>query len=393
MVESAVHSGCSVIALDAFGDQDVRALTESYALRTDFAVPYSPNALFQASRQLDFDAVAYTSNFENHPEIIDLFAASHRILGNSPQTVRAVRDWRGLFSRLARAGFCAPETVLDCGAGIPRIPDQWLVKPVLSGGGHGIHFLRDRNLEPGRWMLQQYIPGKACSAAFVGNGRGAVLLGVAEQLIGKKEFGSRGFRYCGSILPLPEIVNCESGSNLLEQVRRAAIFLVREYGLVGVNGFDFIFDGRRIWLTEVNPRYSASMELAEKAYGLPIFQFHLESVVNGHLPDFDLESHLEDRGFFGKGILFCERECSMPAVLDFPVTEFRDIPACGEKLHRGSPICTFLVSRDSYDDANAELILKSKKLKEQIYGQTEAYPDHRAVHKAGDRNLEWKGTP
>ncbi len=41
-------------------------------------------------------------------------------------------------------------------------------------------------------MLQEYIPGKACSASFVANGQDCVVLGITEQLIGMHPFGSAG---------------------------------------------------------------------------------------------------------------------------------------------------------------------------------------------------------
>ena len=38
-------------------------------------------------------------------------------------------------------------------------------------------------------------------------------------------------------------------------------------GLKGIVGFDFRFDGRKAWLTEINPRYTASVEILELATG------------------------------------------------------------------------------------------------------------------------------
>jgi predicted ATP-grasp superfamily ATP-dependent carboligase len=100
MVESAVHSGYSVIALDAFGDQDLRELAEAHSLHHDFHARYSSRALYEAGRQLDFDSVAYTSNLENHPEIIRQLGQDHQILGNSSDVVKSVRSWKALFSWL-----------------------------------------------------------------------------------------------------------------------------------------------------------------------------------------------------------------------------------------------------------------------------------------------------
>ena len=202
MVESAKNSNYQVIALDAFGDRDLRAIAKTYSLRREFGVPYSPNALYQASRQLEFDAVAYTSNLENHPEVLDRFEKDSRIIGNSPQSVRSVRQWPALFSSLRQASFSAPETLFSGGADL-GLNRQWLVKPVLSGGGHGIFSLQERQSTENGKMIQQYVPGKTCSASFVSNGRESVIIGVAEQLIGMGQFGVQGFRYCGNILPLP----------------------------------------------------------------------------------------------------------------------------------------------------------------------------------------------
>jgi predicted ATP-grasp superfamily ATP-dependent carboligase len=366
MVESAVGSQYSVAALDAFGDQDLRALAESRSLRRDFGVPYSPNALYQACRKLCFEAVAYTSNLENHPGVLDRFSRNCRLVGNSPQSVRAVRHWPRLFSRLRQAGFSVPETIF----GVTDKPDpnqRWLLKPILSGGGHGISFAGEKASSGNRRMLQQYVPGKPCSASFVSNGCESVLIGITEQLIGMHHFGSKGFQYCGNILPLPEAREKSTGEMILNQVRNAAEFLTREFGLTGVNGFDFILNNGRIWLTEVNPRYSASMELIEQAYGLPVFDLHVQSVLNGRLPEFRLESLLNNAKFFGKSILFCERNTTAPEIPDWRNQCIKDIPAPGEQLREGSPICTILASRSRYDETLGDLQLKASALKEEFY--------------------------
>ncbi len=166
MVESAVRSGYAVLALDAFGDQDLKALADSFSLQHDLHARYSAGALFRASRRLAYDAVAYTSNLENHPGVLKRMAGRRPIIGNAPQTLKRVRDWAGLFAGLRRAGFAVPKTIF---AGQNKRPDprrRWLVKPVRSGGGHGIDFWRGQKLPGAARMLQEYIPGTACSASF-----------------------------------------------------------------------------------------------------------------------------------------------------------------------------------------------------------------------------------
>ena len=363
-----MRSGYPVIALDAFGDQDLRAMAESFSLRHDFHARYGVGALFRACRRLSYEAVAYTSNLENHPVILERIAGRRPIIGNPPQTIRRVRDWAALFDRLKRAGFPVPKTIV---AGENKRPDtrrRWLVKPVRSGGGHGIDFYRAEK-SPGAFrMLQEYIPGKACSASFAANSRQCVLLGITEQLIGDRRFGSRSFRYCGNILPLPEALRPDAGRGLLPRVRRLASFLTREYGLTGVNGMDFILKDGEVFLTEVNPRYSASMELAERAYGLQIFHIHFQACTEGRLPEFEFENQLKAGGFFGKTILYADKDATAPDTRGWTARSIKDIPASGEKLPRGGPICTILAEAPAYDEIRAELILRAESLKKEIYG-------------------------
>ena len=368
MVESAVHSGYPVIALDAFGDSDVRALAETKSLHSDSHVRYSAKALFEAAAELDFDSIAYTSDLENHPEVLDQFGINHRIVGNLPKTIRSVRHWPALFSGLRQAGYHVPETIFPGTGSLPDPDRQWLVKPLLSGGGHGVSFWRGKMPADKPSMIQQYLPGKPCSASFVANGSECVVLGITGQLIGLNQVGAAGFRYCGNILPLPETLDAGKRDAILEQVRGVASFLTGEYRLTGVNGFDFILDKDQVWLTEVNPRYSASMELIEHAYRLSIFHLHVQACIDGGLPEFDLESHIHSGAFFGKCILFSQKDSTAPDTRDWLSWELRDIPATGADLPRGGPVCTMLAGGNSYDETLAGLIRKAGVLKELIYG-------------------------
>ena len=71
---------------------------------------------------------------------------------------------------------------------------------------------------------------------------------------------------------------------------RLASRLARELALVGVNCIDFVArDGVPIPV-EVNPRWSSSMELVERAHGVSIFGVHAAACTTAQLPAFDLAS-------------------------------------------------------------------------------------------------------
>ena len=123
--------------------------------------------------------------------------------------------------------------------------------------------------------MQERIDGVACSAAAVGDGVDAVVLGLTEQLVGQRAFGVRGHRWCGNLVP-PRLPAGERA--LLDQARAICSCLAGAFALRGLFGVDFIWDGERAWTVEVNPRPTASLEAIEAAYGVDVFDAHLRGL-------------------------------------------------------------------------------------------------------------------
>jgi uncharacterized protein len=367
MVESAIRSGYRVEALDAFGDLDLQALVKGHSLKRDFHRPFSAAALLTASRQLTYDGVAYTSNLENHPEVVRQFAQDHPVLGNPADVLARVRHWPTLSALLAQAGFRVPKTIYPGAMSADSSTGAWLCKPLASGGGHGVSIWHGEGMPAHGFMLQEYVAGPVGSAAFVANGRECVVIGLTEQLVGLAEFGAVDFGYCGNLLPLNLAGAPVIGPALLAQVQEIAALVTREFGLVGVNGLDFVLSHGRVCVIEINPRYSASMELIEWAYQLPIFDLHVQACQRGVLPVFDLAPRLPERAFYGKAILYAERDAvaaNTPQWLDRGI---RDVPVPGENLAEGSPICTLLAREPTRDRCFASLVSQAERLKGEIY--------------------------
>jgi predicted ATP-grasp superfamily ATP-dependent carboligase len=365
IAESAVQGGYDVLTLDYFGDRDQKELVENYSLMRDFHLGFGARALLEASRQLDFEAVVYISNLENHPDVVEELSEEHIFLGNTPQTLQEVRHWPTLRSFCLEEGIAFPPTI-SADEGRPEGRGQWLRKPVRSGGGHGIAFWAGEPLDEGH-LLQEHIEGLDCSAAFVADGRNCVLLGVTEQLIGRKELGAQGFVWCGNILPL-SLPSQELGP-FLKAVGDMAAKLTRRFGLRGVNGFDFVLarrEGRLIpYLVEVNPRYTASTELMEWAYGLNIFALQVHSF-NGELLSFSLQENVQRPGFYGKGIVYAKRDVVMPETAGWREKCRRDIPFPGERIEAKHPICTVLAQGESRDECWRRLLAAAEKVRQEV---------------------------
>jgi predicted ATP-grasp superfamily ATP-dependent carboligase len=275
-----------VIAFDLFGDRDLRA--ERVVKRRTLT------ALVDAAMEEQPGEVIYGASFENHPKLVERLAERHTLLGNPPEVLRAVRDPVRLGAALdcyARTTFTLPTS------------GRWLRKPLRGGGGIRVREWRGGALPKGTF-LQERIDGVPCSAAAVGD----TVLGVTEQLIGRREFGVRGYRWCGNLVP-PRVPVA------MDQVEAICSRLVQAFGLSGPFGVDFVWDGERAWVVEVNPRPTASLEVLDPARAA------------------------------GKAVVFATED-----IVVGDLEGVRDVPHPGERIAKGRPICTVVATGATPDE-------------------------------------------
>ena len=408
--ESAALAGFAVTAIDAFGDLDQHPSVRGISLAHHFTA----RAAALAAQAVECDAVVYLSNFENHPKAITTLAEGRALWGNSPETVRRVRDPLVLAEALRKRGYRVPQVRLkpdttdvaetnnesyvvsgfsrtvdeglsrtvDEGLsrtvdegfsrtvdeGLSRTVDRWLVKPLASGGGQRIR-LWDRASLPYGCYLQEFIDGPSGSVVFVAAEGRVVPLGVSRQLIGEPVFGAEGFQYCGNILtPFP--VTAAPESSFLAAASALAQSVVDEFGLVGVNGIDFIIRDGRPCPIEVNPRWCASMELVERAYGLSVFAAHASACTTGLLPAFDPKQPLRP-GAVGKAVVYARRDVTVGDTRTWLTKHenIRDIPQPGERISLGRPVCTILADAPDGPTCHEALVETAGR----VYAQLEAW--------------------
>lgn len=175
------------------------------------------------------------------------------------------------------------------------------------------------------------------SAVFVADGRRAVLLGVTEQLVGRRAFGARDFRYCGNLVP-PRLASDELRA-LIDEARAVAAVLTEAFGLRGINGIDFVWSRGRLWTIEVNPRPPASLEPLEMVYGYRTFDLHVRAF-EGDLPEFDLGRAERQAPAAGRAVLYATEDVTVGDTGDWPRRDIRDVPHPGEFIPQDRPICT-----------------------------------------------------
>jgi uncharacterized protein len=334
LARSAARAGYQVTAVDAFGDLDLRALADVFPVRSAPGHRFSPQRVATMTKDLEAEMVAYTSNFENYPVAVGRLAQHRQLLGNPAEVLRRVRDPIALMRLLRSREFAVPITRATPPSAHHKAR-PWLLKPRRSGGGHGTSRWRVGQSVPRSHYLQERIHGVTGSVLFAGNGTHAVLLGVSRQLVGDTHFGAGGFRYCGSLVgPAAQLFPGQEG--VFENATELAAAVVAEFGLIGLNGIDFIARGGVAYPIEVNPRYSASMELLERAGDLSIFELHAAACRGTLTAAPSFPPRVE-----GKAVVFATRAVTMGNTRRWLSRPFlADIPHPGERIARGRPICT-----------------------------------------------------
>jgi hypothetical protein len=345
IAESAVGAGFDVVTVDYFGDLDQARLCPNVSLRQR-GLAYSARGLLDAAASVRADAVVYVGGLENHPDVVAQLGRDRQLLGNPPETLSRVRDPAVLFPFLARRGVDTPRTFSSralAGQG-PPVGGRWLVKPAAGGGGQGIRAWRGEPLGPRR-ILQERIAGTPASFSFVADGQASVLLGWSEQLLGRG-----GFRYGGNLVPL------DAPPRLWPELEAMASALTAEFALVGLNGVDFVLrDGRPVVL-EVNPRYSASMELVEQAVGTSLFGLHAAACQGDLGPARRIAApRTAGSGVWGKWIVYAPATLEITASSSWIERGVRDVPRPGDVIRKGQPICTVLASASSREICRARL--------------------------------------
>jgi predicted ATP-grasp superfamily ATP-dependent carboligase len=319
LAQLAVADGYEVVALDRFGDVDLRAVAPG-------ATAPSNDALAALATDIDADAVVYGGGFENRPDLVRRLGEGRELLGTPPELLVAARDPWEVAAAARAAGARAPETrSID---ELPRSGGTWLRKPLRGGGGRGVRRWIGGRLRAGE-ILQRRVYGVSVSAVAIGDGRQATALGITEQL-----HRPPGFQWTGNVAP-PRLPDGDQ-AELDAQLRAVCDEVAARFGVRGAFGVDAVWDGRHAWVLEVNPRPPAGLEL----FGPGSFHAHVQGVRGRGLPDRGTPPATSCAKV--KLVLFADRAVRSPDPAWWPADLVRDMPHAGETIKQGAPVCTLV---------------------------------------------------
>lgn len=329
-------SGRTALTADMFADADLQRLCPATKVVDD------SDGLVDWLRQNECDAWFYTGALENCPELVDRLAEVRPMMGNDGAKLRRVRDPLSLQETLQRHGLPFPET---CTA-IDGLPGEgcWLAKTYRASSGIGVaHWSASAGGYAQRW-----IDGQSGSALFAGG----TLLGVSQQLVGESWAGAAEFQYCGSLAPwkLP--------AGARQQIENIGQALWLEFELQGLFGVDFVFDGRDVWPVEVNPRYTASIEVLELACPFQAIDWHLSTCSASGLDPLQPPKAIEHSTVLGKAIWYARRRVHVTATgSEWALTQLdlADVPVGGTTIDVGQPVLTVRAEAWTADELVAAL--------------------------------------
>jgi predicted ATP-grasp superfamily ATP-dependent carboligase len=334
---SALRGGFTPTCADLFADQDLvavcptrgidhRNFTDQFAAVAD---SWAPSRWF------------YTGGFENRPDLVDQISKKHRLWGIDGEALRAIRDPIRVARELKQAGIPCPKSTRAAN-GCPR-DGSWLIKPLHSAGGKGIRPLMEAgSFRLGSRYLQQRLKGPSFSALYIGTPRQVRLVGITRQLIGTP---SCPFAYRGSIGPLP------APASISARLKALGSALTSTFGLIGWFGVDYVLNRGIPWPVEINPRYTASVEIHELFLGRSLLCDHRRAC-EGTSDESDRAEIAAGppRPVFGKLIVYAPRPLVVPQCLRiakefrelFAVNSIADVPWPGASIDVGQPIMTLL---------------------------------------------------
>ena len=365
---SVIRAGLRPICADLFADLDTCLIAETIPV-TSF-----PSSLPQDVAPVLADFWFYTGGLENHPKILERLiqprerdritgcdSASLKpptygpLWGTPPTALTLVRDPLAVADTLRSRGLPALEVQFETSP--PTADGSWLQKPLLGTGGRAIR-VWDRSSarrdfgEP--HFFQRRAIGESCSAVFHASKGRAMWLGATQQLINCPESGATiPFAYCGSFGPIDQPGSPVSLSkDVRNTVCQMADALVEAGNLRGLFGIDFMTHGEQVWLLELNPRYTASVEVLELARRQSLFFADIENPTSVTPRTKVSSPFMESRtvvlpDFVAKTILYAQRAMIAPDWSDhlqqgneWQIPRIADIPVPGTEIKAGWPVCT-----------------------------------------------------
>ena len=330
---AARRAGYAAVAIDAFGDKDAQAACREMwvvenAMGGFAGVDLEPVVARLCAAHSPV-GVVYGSGFDDCPGALAALARHAPLLGTSLRALERAKDPALFAEACAAAGIACPEIRFTP----PSAAGQWLVK--RQGGCGGLH-IRPASAArgPGEYW-QARVNGRAVSLLFVRDSQALTPIAWSEQWTSPAV--DAPYRYGGAAGPLDYAPAPDLVAKLAD--------LTGALGVRGLASADFIDDGERLWLLEINPRPGATLDVFDDEDD-PLIACHIAAFADSPAEP------VKARRPRAAEIVYAEGDVVVPAG-DWPDWA-ADLPCTGAAIPSGAPVCT--VSASAADVGSAKTL-------------------------------------
>ncbi|MGA8650288.1 MAG: ATP-grasp domain-containing protein [Xanthobacteraceae bacterium] len=323
---SARRGGYLPLVADMFGDVDtLKAAHKHVRLTSGLAMGIEEQTLIDALQTLGQEqkpvGVVCGSGFEDRTLLLRRIAERWQLLGNSADVVARLKDPKVFSSICSDLDIPLPEISLS----EPTTATGWLIKRQGGAGGAHIKPARKSAGAGGNVYYQRKVSGTPISASFLADGERALVLGFSAQW--SSPTPRQPYRYGGAVQPAP--LAPSAADKLTAVVHR----IVAATSLMGLNSADFLVDGERFWLLEINPRPGATLDIFETKEA-SLFAQHVEACSGRLAAASGCPADAK-----AAGIVYAEDDIASFSVPDWPDWT-ADRPVAGSAFKAGEPLCT-----------------------------------------------------
>lgn len=355
MAESARRGGYQVSVLDAFCDHDTLAVADCWPVSQGFShlnvdmflnemksiFPHSPSG------------IVYGAGLEGASYLLQQLSSRYPLYGNDPAVLDVLRRPQRFFSLLNRLRIPYPEVCFT--PPYADIKDKWLIKRAGSCGGQGVAFFDPHHsAADASCYYQRHTHGQVMSVLFIADGERARIIGF-NRLRMRASNAPAPFLYSGAI----------SQVQLHDSVRHDVIGivdkLVGELSLRGVNSLDFILNEEGVWVIDLNPRPTATLELYEHLIEEGWIKQHIRAC-QGELPVLPIIGSTMTNGHM---IVYAPRTLEIPVEMRWPAW-IKDRPLPRARITQGQPLCSLFAEDISAEKVEARLAHRQEEILSQI---------------------------
>lgn len=368
-VEAANKAGFCVTAIDGYLDQEtVNAATQAFAVAIS-DVGFSEDALMSVIHGLNIEQyIGYVvgSGFEMQPALLSRISMYLPLLGNAETVVQHVKTPSLFFQTLDALNVRYPAIQSDVALGAKAV-----VKTVGGSGGQHIVWreecavvLSDHTTRqtPSHYH-QTYIEGLSVSVLFLAGIKvgdvpaPVVTVGFNEQWVNACEM--QPFRFGG-------LVSYAAFTDQIQSKLKALVLdIAYAFDLIGLNSLDVLISDGQIYVLEVNPRLSASLELYLQdcldCYQVNLMQEHVNLCnvaqqenkkqlveINQRMRVMASRPSIHAKRSKGIGIVYAEKDCTFSQDFKWPswvmdksqVTDNTNTDMQAVAFKKGAPICS-----------------------------------------------------